>query len=255
MDKEIESARGPLLNSDIDFGDTHFASRTRPFRQIIWPWFCRNYLSISILGLLLYIAALLTGRSLFEARQAASYVALPQNALRYEDRPEWVGRQYPWNLNPSDELDESWENLLYSLNVRVTKEELQQLNTNMTNRIQISGGDYIGVLGVYHHLHCLNNLRRINTGPFSKKHSNHCIDAIRQSLMCHANTETHTGIWVHDPDIPHASALGSHAITTCVSWESLDNWARERALVPGTYSLRPGHLKMTLLDRYSPILA
>ncbi len=40
------------------------------------------------------------------------------------------------------------------------------LKENKSNRVQVTGGnrqsdhDYVGVLGVYHHLHCLNNLRR-----------------------------------------------------------------------------------------------
>ncbi len=31
----------------------------------------------------------------------------------------------------------------------------------MTNRVQVNGGDYLGSIGVYHHLHCLNNLRMV----------------------------------------------------------------------------------------------
>ena len=62
---------------------------------------------------------------------------------------------------------------------------MRQLGSNVTNRIQVDGGDYLGVMGVYHHLHCLNNLRRLvhwdyyesrvadaeETGPFGKGHS------------------------------------------------------------------------------------
>lgn len=37
--------------------------------------------------------------------------ALPK--LEYEQRPEWTHMAYPWHLDPSDELDEAWDDLLY----------------------------------------------------------------------------------------------------------------------------------------------
>lgn len=51
-----------------------------------------------------------------------------------------------------------------ALNIRVKKEELDLLQENKTNLVQItegSGDDYVGVIGVYHHMHCLNNIRRL----------------------------------------------------------------------------------------------
>ena len=48
-----------------------------------------------------------------------------------------------------------------ALNIRVTLGELASVKENVTNRVQVDNGDYAGVLGAYHFLHCLNNLRRI----------------------------------------------------------------------------------------------
>jgi hypothetical protein len=44
------------------------------------------------------------------------------------------------------------------------------LRENKTNKLQVDNGDYVGTLGVYHHLHCLNNLRRFVHWEYREKH-------------------------------------------------------------------------------------
>lgn len=46
-------------------------------------------------------------------------------------------------------------------NVRVTHDELLYLQENLTDLIQVDHHDYPAVMGIFHHLHCLNNLRKI----------------------------------------------------------------------------------------------
>jgi hypothetical protein len=46
-------------------------------------------------------------------------------------------------------------------NIRVTKHEMDTMGENTTHRVQLSNGDYVGVLGIWHHLHCLDHLRRM----------------------------------------------------------------------------------------------
>ncbi|XXH04144.1 hypothetical protein Hte_010557 [Hypoxylon texense] len=185
-------------------------------------------------------------------RQSAS---LPKDVLKYEERPEWYPPQLPWKQEPSDALDAIWDDVLYSLNIRIGDDELDLLNENKTNRVQVTGGkgnDYVGVLGVYHHMHCLNNIRRLLSwdyyGPklagekhmegFSREHSHHCIDTIRQALMCHANTGLYTSEWDEETRLPSRN-LKSNSVTTCVRWDSVNDWARQRALRPGQYKYQP----------------
>ncbi|KAI0109018.1 hypothetical protein GGR51DRAFT_117520 [Nemania sp. FL0031] len=184
-----------------------------------------------------------------------SYVGIvPNHVVELETRPEWNPPASPFKGEPSEELDAVWADLLYALNIRITDEEMTLLGENKTNRVQVTGGDpnkendYVGVLGVYHHMHCLNNIRRMihydyyegrmkgqkHLEGFSKEHSDHCINTIRQALMCHANLGVYTSEWdykVHNP----SRSLESRSSTTCVRWDSLNEWARERALVPGHY--------------------
>lgn len=63
--------------------------------------------------------------------------------------------------------------------------------------------------------------------------------------MCRANTQIITAEWVdYDNDLGGREAR-SDTVTTCVNWESLDNWARQRALRKGNFSYRPRPFKIT----------
>lgn len=269
MNKSSEDLHERLLGDD-GYESSHIRDLARTRRQTSRQWLFKNALGLAILSLLIYIAALLTTRGSLACECAAEpskhgvenhghnhkHPTLPK--LEYEERPEWTEMQHPWHGKPSDELDAAWDDLLYSLNWRVKKNELDYLNINSTNKVKVSTGDdeYVAVFGVYHHIHCLNNIRRlINwdyygpklSGPeyaeaFSVGHSNHCIDTMRQALMCHANTAVYTADWVHDKET-HKLAVSkdvhSKQTTTCVKWNSLNDWARQRALVAGTYHYVP----------------
>ncbi|GAB1319328.1 hypothetical protein MFIFM68171_09538 [Madurella fahalii] len=252
-----ENLRERLLDDNIDYED----NERRPSRWRL-P---KTALELVIVSLLVYIAAVLTFQvaSTHTADRRCpgvvgdTHFTLPNEVLRYEERHEWERLRHPWNLEPSDELDAVWNELLYALNVRVTSSELDMVGEDKTNRVQVNGSDYAGVLGVFHHLHCLNNLRRVvhwdYYGPrlanakhpegYSKEHSDHCIDTLRQALMCHANTAIYTAEWTDDPHSPVNKELRSDAVTTCVNWDALNGWARQRALVPGHYHYLSGPYK------------
>ncbi|KAI0149950.1 hypothetical protein F4776DRAFT_672105 [Hypoxylon sp. NC0597] len=233
MEKSNEDSRVPLLDQNaenIDMGSRTVCCSCRTSTRIrLW---IITILLITF-SLLSYIAILLT---------------------TYTERQAWSSLQNPWNQEPSDEVDALWGDTLYALNLRITKDEVDLLGLNTTNRVQLNGGDYLGVIGVYHHLHCLNNMRIAihwdyyqakygNYSPqeaFSREHSDHCIDILRQALMCNPNTEMHTAEWLDRPHELGDKELSGQSTTTCVKWDSLEKWARPRALRPGEYSFRPG---------------
>ncbi|KAK3312557.1 hypothetical protein B0H66DRAFT_585157 [Apodospora peruviana] len=173
----------------------------------------------------------------------------PREFLKYVEQPEWESPRYPWNSGPSDALDAAWRDLLNAINIQVTPTEMDSVGENRTNRVRIENGNYIGALGVYHHLHCLNNLRRVihwdyyepqlreveHPEGFWKEHSatDHCIDVIRQAIMCHANMAVYVLEWADDARLRVSTDLRSDARVTCANWDVLDNWARQRAVVAG----------------------
>ncbi|KAI8944220.1 hypothetical protein F4801DRAFT_585663 [Xylaria longipes] len=95
---------------------------------------------------------------------------------------------------------------------------------------------------VYHQLHCLNGLRRgysANQLAASRgeklldenlpadlrtSHMRHCIDLIRQGLMCSGDIT----LEVVDPDIDGVHGFGTEHV--CVDWEQLTQWtSRQQA--------------------------
>ncbi|TLD15136.1 hypothetical protein PspLS_10596 [Pyricularia sp. CBS 133598] len=180
---------------------------------------------------------------------SSMYPALPDLHIEYQKRVEWVDpRPHPFNLPVSDALDTAWEDLLYSLNVRVRPHEMNLINETMVNRARVTGDGYAAAMGIWHELHCLNNLRKLlhwdyygpkyggkeNPEAFGKGHSDHCIDMIRQSLMCRPDTSLYPFHW--GPDGIPSNHVKAKTPKTCVRWDSLENWAQKRALRPGEYS-------------------
>ncbi|KAI0010444.1 hypothetical protein F4779DRAFT_639246 [Xylariaceae sp. FL0662B] len=261
MDKFSEEFLDPLLAEHNNHEETRKPKNSGVSFKAISKWAFKNILLIGILLSLLFIVAGLTYVILnsvqceHSQQQGTSQFTLLRDALQFEERREWYPPQYPWNQPPSSELDSTWNDLLYALNIRVSGDEMSKLRLNTTNRVQVNHGDYFAALGVFHYLHCLNNLRKVvhwdYYGPkiassggsqeaFGKEHSDHCIDVLRQAVMCHANVQVNTAEWVDEDNLLGGKELRSDSTTTCVKWDSVDGWARPRALKSGKFTFRPG---------------
>ncbi|KAI1103697.1 hypothetical protein F4804DRAFT_309321 [Jackrogersella minutella] len=262
MEKHSEESRDPLLRESTEESDIRLRSPDEPKngRQPIRMWLRSNVLLLAIFFLLLYIAIALTidiaaKFTAVQSKQTSEYHnPLMGDILQYEERSEWYSYGSPWDQDPSDELDDAWDDLLHAINIRVSSDEMGLLGINATNMVQVNGGDYIGSVGVYHHLHCLNNLRMVvhwdyyepkyAGSPYfdhlGKAHSDHCINALRQAVMCHANSAITTFEWVDEETPLDGKEQRLQAQTTCAKWDSLDNWARQRVLIAGNYTYRPG---------------
>ncbi|KAI0517032.1 hypothetical protein F5B22DRAFT_144064 [Xylaria bambusicola] len=210
---------------------------------------------IAVLGTLYIRQPLCTPISDPPSSVASEYAKLLQMPLEFEERSAWLPLQAPWDQEPSPALDQAWADLMFGLNVRVTTDEVESLGFNRTNRLRVNGGDYFGVVGVYHQIHCLNSIRMMlhwdyykiqfanfpeSDELFTLAHTVHCIDTLRQWLMCHGGVEIHLVNWV---DSPAERQLDGATSTTCLKWDSLAAWTRPRTLVPGTYTYRPGPLQ------------
>ncbi|KAI9644491.1 hypothetical protein NHQ30_006512 [Ciborinia camelliae] len=166
-----ETYKRPLLDQRSEAHDDGLYESYKQYHRRPLSEMVKNVFQTVAFLLLLYIATLLTVDVASKWTQSVNneavkeHFTLPQEALKFEQRPEWLPIQPPWNQPPSDEVDSAWDELLVSLNIRVTSEELSLLSENKTNLVRVTGGDhgknYVGVIGVYHHIHCLNNIRRL----------------------------------------------------------------------------------------------
>ncbi|KAF7345303.1 hypothetical protein MSAN_01907000 [Mycena sanguinolenta] len=151
----------------------------------------------------------------------------------------------PFQIPSSPELDLMWSDL-YNFGVsRITKEEAARL-PNKTHAIPGDPGHYIAELDVFHNLHCLNKVRmaldpdyypdwRISTSnnhisaqKHATEHISHCIDWLRQSIMCHVDTSVI--VWQWDSKANESRVKGNVA-HTCRKFDKITEWAKERVLV------------------------
>ena len=99
-------------------------------------------------------------------------------------------------------------------------------------------------------LHCLYNLHRYAHidfyGPdpdgaaWMMKHSDHCIDNLRQYVQCHAGIGLETWKWLPNRKIPWP-VLSTEEV--CVDWDYCHSWVRQRSVsTEDMKSQRGGHL-------------
>ena len=163
------------------------------------------------------------------------------------------------------EVDQAWESLGAYLKPFVVPEDQAErygLNPGMLKRIPEQGGGFVAVLEGSHHLHCLNVLRQAShfdypyyrsrglesgTGLFAdtedlvRLHFSHCLDMLRQRLMCTADTTLLGQVWVED----FGPFVFANVPRKCRNYDDVNRWASDHQVLPASDLLvekRPGDL-------------
>ncbi|KAF2438360.1 hypothetical protein P171DRAFT_436864 [Karstenula rhodostoma CBS 690.94] len=171
--------------------------------------------------------------------------------------------------HPND-TESHWRDLLEPMNFKATEEELRKANINIDDKVvRVSGGGYVGVLSVYHELHCLEALRRstlrshyypgmtdagLDHDDRVLEHLTHCIEYVRRTIMCHADVSVYTAVWIADSHEKPNKDLISGGERECVSWDAIDKWSRSRALQKKVYKVKPGPFEKALHPSESDVL-
>ncbi|QLI69052.1 Oxidase ustYa [Metarhizium brunneum] len=115
---------------------------------------------------------------------------------------------------------------------RIPRSSASQL-LNKTVPIPNDEGYYVVSLNVFHQLHCVNMIRKRIWSTETYKpddelmgieHLEHCIDALRQSLMCSADVTPIPWKWWEEDHEAKAVAEIAH---TCRNFEDIRVWAKE----------------------------
>ncbi|KAF2206323.1 hypothetical protein CERZMDRAFT_53352 [Cercospora zeae-maydis SCOH1-5] len=137
---------------------------------------------------------------------------------------------------PRPELDEAWSSLLNGFNIRVPHHMAVQTGFES---IELSDGsrDLWATPTVLHNLHCLKKIReaiwadhyqvlplRESNGTILA-HTDHCIDNLRQSIMCNADLTLYHYYWQNESVRPMPSVMSPHV---CMDWTKLQNWLNKR---------------------------
>lgn len=103
-----------------------------------------------------------------------------------------------------------------------------------------SGGGYMAYLASHHHLHCLNLLHQSLHPDYYKtrsvvwlelsdsrrlSHFDHCIEALRQYIMCNADTTVVTHSWYESISGPVSNQENPRR---CADWDAHWEWQKRR---------------------------
>ncbi|KAK3694914.1 hypothetical protein B0T22DRAFT_477626 [Podospora appendiculata] len=168
-------------------------------------------------------------------------------------------------------VDEAWESLGVEYRPVVVPDHLASRSGLSESHVRVSevyGGGYLANVEGLHHLHCLNLIRkavyfnydyykRLGEKEFSngeailRPHITHCIDIIRQQLMCVVDVGVMGQVW-WDPEDPKAFPdFGTRH--KCRDFEAVRAWAKEHQVpdeLPTTADkyLRPPRKEDVLRD-------
>ncbi|KAH8882945.1 hypothetical protein GQ53DRAFT_831136 [Thozetella sp. PMI_491] len=203
-------------------------------------------LHVAVLYLVILCLGLLLAWSLTRVRVQDPFAEVysPANqAIEYEDVTFFdnIRNFSPYQMPPSDYVDRIWEDLYtYGDNQRIDAESARRL-PNATVVIPGTEGDGLVTLEVFHVLHCLNLLRKglwpdrypeeavFRNGErddFLTTHYLHCIDRLRQNVMCHSNTGTLYYYWNEEKEVPRWM-VNMETPQKCRNFDRIHQWAKE----------------------------
>ncbi|KAJ5098958.1 hypothetical protein N7532_005959 [Penicillium argentinense] len=163
--------------------------------------------------------------------------------------------------NASPEVDAAWHSLGVNYRgIRILADDAAEADiTKDQVKIQDKyGGGYVANVEGLHHLQCLNLLRQslyynydyyhtkregvfANNDYIARRHVSHCLDILRQQLMCTADTGVLGQIWVYpDNPEPYADFNSRHR---CKNFDEIRQWAEDNQLpenLPEDFLQRPG---------------
>ncbi|SPN99265.1 uncharacterized protein DNG_02302 [Cephalotrichum gorgonifer] len=142
---------------------------------------------------------------------------------------------------PRPELNDAWNGLLEHMNIRVHPDEARQSSNFSSIQLNDGTGDFQGMPAVFHGLHCLKTIREYVfpeaypdtweqfKPPFPggiSRHMDHCIENLRQAIMCQGDLALYTYEWLPEQDEPNIIAGMQHV---CVDFNKVMDWARKRS--------------------------
>ncbi|UNI23267.1 hypothetical protein JDV02_009098 [Purpureocillium takamizusanense] len=161
------------------------------------------------------------------------------------------------------EVDKAWDDLGVNFGAGIISYEegiKSGLGRHFVKRAKKYGGGFIVNLEGLHHLHCLNLIRQSlyfnyehyrdlkqhafkNEGEILRKHVTHCLDAVRQVLMCNVDTGVLGQVWTVDSDGKELQAFPDfNSKHMCKNFDDIKEWSR-KILAPSTDDLPNDYLE------------
>ncbi|ORY58812.1 tat pathway signal sequence [Pseudomassariella vexata] len=244
-----------------------------PFRHHPWRtrWQASSYFSLALFILTVVISAILGALLAFHSINLD--IECSHHTTQYSPLLKDLDIKYDWEyfngsfkaqtiyrLPGSPEVDEAWEALGVDSRASIIPYSEGLLSGLNPHHVQVSpkygGGFFVNVEGM-HHLHCLNLLRKalwynyeyykdLGTHAFKNEeyivrlHASHCLDTIRQVLMCNADTGVLGQVWYNPKDVRAFPDFQTRH--KCKNFDQIRRWALEHQ-APGEEEMPEDFLK------------
>ncbi|KAK8207545.1 hypothetical protein IWZ00DRAFT_576791 [Phyllosticta capitalensis] len=152
---------------------------------------------------------------------------------------------------PGPEVDAAWESLGVGYRALVVPPEKAARSNLLPDQVKVRdkyGGGFVANVQGLHDLHCLNLLRQglyfnydyyhgkregawVNSDEVVRKHVTHCLDNLRQTLMCNTDVGVMGQVWVRfkPADEPFAY-VDFNTRHTCRNFDAIREWARRHQI-------------------------
>ncbi|KAE9373355.1 hypothetical protein N431DRAFT_465651 [Stipitochalara longipes BDJ] len=141
----------------------------------------------------------------------------------------------PFQGPSNPETDAAWSKLLDvgpGL-IWIDDETAKRLPKSTARRFN-GDGDYVGVVEMFHQLHCLNRIRLLfynsswnvehESPAIFKAHTDHCFDYLRETLMCHGDLDIMSMNW--EP-AQHIYTAQFDVIKQCRNFDLIKKWTSD----------------------------
>ncbi|KAG1813507.1 uncharacterized protein BJ212DRAFT_394744 [Suillus subaureus] len=145
---------------------------------------------------------------------------------------------------PSPEIDAAWARIAQDvLPTRMSLEDFVKAGeVDSPSKVKYPatyGGGLVVSMEAYHQLHCLNLLRKVTWPEYYRPtdtslevipmHLDHCIEMIRQNIMCNADVTMITWDWVQGLETTYPNFNTRHQ---CRNFEKILDWAVHAVHIP-----------------------
>ncbi|KAK4190588.1 hypothetical protein QBC35DRAFT_471745 [Podospora australis] len=159
-----------------------------------------------------------------------------RSAIEYAVREfHYYGGPNPFTGPPRPEFDQAWSKLLRSSTSMLSEDEMRRMNK--TSIMLQDGSGYIGYLEAIHMLHCVKRIYQLqhpehypelqDGDAFTTHHLDHCLEILRQGIMCNADVTVNTYYW-EKPGKIKGNRSGARK---CTDWDRLQEWSDQRTVV------------------------
>ncbi|QYS97828.1 hypothetical protein H0G86_005039 [Trichoderma simmonsii] len=209
-----------------------------------WPWVAHAALLIISFGMLAS-TLILRSSTLLLVRQISAWspadIAVQYDHVRYN----LTTKGNPF-VGAGPEVDRVWREISYDMGDQwISKSDLWKLDmpeTSLkTNHPTTREEGYRVGMEVFHHLHCLNLLRRVTYkeyyeplgGEFAhgpealQAHTDHCIEVLRQNIQCNADIGLFTFYMIPDDPLAWPELNSKHV---CRNFDNVRKWALDHSV-------------------------